>query len=288
MTRTKTRPGWFLVAALCIGLAPHNVAADEKPAVSIIGTGTLAGSLGPPLARGGYRIIYGSRNPDRESVRELVTRTGGLSGATTPREAAARTEIIVLAVPPEVVEEVASKLGDLDGKVVVDVSVGEKRLAPDGYLELLPGRTTSERLQSQYPDARIVRVNLPSIVYFNDPLFVGTPPTVLIAGNDPKARSAVAQAIFDLGLNPWDAGPVRFSRVFDEMNVMGLIPAQQGRHEGYELRLMPTVPLSCILDMSEMFGFGRPNDIDGLVDFPRREPAIPCKEWMRRLGFDEE
>ena len=249
--------------------------------MSIIGTGTLAGSLGPAMGRGGYHVVYGSRKPGRESVRELVVQTGNNSTATTPREAAAKTDIIVLAVPAEVVIEVTSKLGNLDGKVVVDVSVGKKRVASDGYLELIPGKTNSERLQSQYPRARIVRVNLPSIASFEDPLSSGTPPTILIAGNDPVARGAVAQVIFDLGLNPWDAGPIRFSQVFDAINVMGLIPAQQGRHEAYELRLMPTAPLSCFLDMSEMFGFDRPKDLDSLVDFPRREPVIPCEVWMR-------
>lgn len=286
MLESKVRLGWFLATALYIGIAPQGLMAQEKPGVSIIGTGTLAGSLGPALGRAGYDVVYGSRNPDRESVRQLVARTGGTSTATLPQEAAAGTAIIVLAVPAEVVREVANNLGDLDGKVVVDVSVGEKRVAADGYLELIPDSTNSERLQSQHPGARIVRVNLPSIVFFDDPLFVGTPPTVLIAGNDPEAREAWAQVIFDLGLDPWDAGPVRFSRIFDAINVMGLIPAQQGRHEAYEMRLMPTAPLSCLFDPSEMFGFGRPHELDDLVDFPRREPVTPCDEWLRRLGLD--
>lgn len=285
MIEPKTRCGWLLATALYVGSVPQGLAGQERPAVSIIGTGTLAGSLGPALGRAGYDVVYGSRDPDRESVHALVARTGETSTATSPQEAAARTDLIVLAVPSEVVQEVASRLGDLDGKIVVDVSVGEKRVAADGYLELIPDSTNSERLQSQYPGARIVRVNLPSIVFFDDPLFVGTPPTVLIAGNDSEARKAWAQVIFDLGLNPWDAGPVRFSRVFDAINVMGLIPAQQGRHEAYELRLMPTAPLSCLFDPSEMFGFGRPKELDDLVDFPRREPVTPCDEWLRRLGL---
>ena len=108
---------------------------------------------------------------------------------------------------------------------------------------------------------------------------------MLIAGNDPEARGAIAQMIFDMGLDPWDAGPVRFSRVFDQLNVMGLIPAQHGRHEAYELRLMPGVPLSCILDMAEMFGFGQPDDLERRVDFPRRDRVVPCEEWMRRIGL---
>ena len=169
------KPGWLLIVALCLGPGLQEAAAQERPAVSIIGTGTLAGSLGPALGRAGYDVTYGSRNPDRETVRELVARSGDGADATGQREAASRTDVVVLAVPPEVVEEVAANLGDLDGKVVVDVSVGEKRVAPDGYLELIPDSTTSERLQSKYPSAGIVRVNLPSIVFFDNPLLVGDP-----------------------------------------------------------------------------------------------------------------
>lgn len=94
--------------------------------------------------------------------------------------------------------------------------------------------------------------------------------------------------MFDLGVHPWDAGPLRFSRVFDAINVMGMIPAQQGRSEGYELKLLPSVPLSCFVDMAELFGFGQPYDLNELPEFPRRDPLISCDEWRRRLGMGEQ
>lgn len=53
-------------------------AAQDKPVVAIIGTGTLAGTLGPVIGGRGYRVIYGSRDPARESVSALVKRTGAM------------------------------------------------------------------------------------------------------------------------------------------------------------------------------------------------------------------
>jgi predicted dinucleotide-binding enzyme len=249
----------------------------------MIGTGTLAGTFGPAIGRAGYRVVYGSRDPARESVRTLVERTGPNASAATQREAAARAQIVILAVPAEVVEEVADNLG-LDGKIVVDVSGGSKRVAADGYLELVSDSTHAERIQARHPAVRVVRINLPSIAFFMDPLLVGTPPSVLIAGNSPRARGTVARIIFDLGLDPQDAGPLRFSRVFDALGVMSLIPAQQGRAEGYDLKLLPSTPWSCFFDPAAAFGFGRPYDLDSLPRFPRRDPPIPCDEWRRRLG----
>lgn len=261
------------------------VVAEEKPVVAMIGTGTLAGTFGPAAGRAGYPVVYGSRDPARASVTELVGKTGSKASAASPREAAATAQIVILAVPRNVLDEVVATLGNLDGKIVVDVSGGTKRIAADGYLELAPGESNSERIQSQHPGTRVVRINLPLMAYFVDPLLVGTPPTVMLAGNDPLARESVARLIFDMGLDPWDAGPLRFSQVFDAMNTMALVPQQQGRLEGYEWRLMPSAPLGCFTDVSKLFGFGRPTEIERVRLFPRRDALVGCEEWRRRLGW---
>lgn len=264
----------------------HAVTTD-KPVVAIIGTGTLAGTLGPALGRSGYPVIYGSRDPSRDAVQDLVKRTGPKASVMGQKEAAAQAPIVILAVPGNVVVDVAGQLGDLGGKVVIDVSGGEKRVAADGYLELSSENTRAERIQAKHPAMRVVRVNLPLMIFFDHPQLLGTRPTMLIAGNDPRAREAAANIMFDLGVDPWDAGPLRFSRIFDAINVMNMIPAQQGRIEGYELKLMPSVPLSCFVDMAELFGFGKPYDLKELPKFPRRDPVVSCEEWQRRMKVDE-
>jgi 8-hydroxy-5-deazaflavin:NADPH oxidoreductase len=278
---------WTVALLMVLGLggfvAP--LAAQEKPVVAMIGTGTLADTFGPAIGRAGYTVVYGSRDPARPSVRALVEKTGPKASATSQADAAAKAQIVILAVPRSVLDEVTDKLGPLDGKVVVDVSGGMKRIAADGYLELIPGESNSERIQSRHPGARVVRLNLPLMAYFVEPLLVGTPPTVFLAGNDPPAREAVAKLVFDLGLDPWDAGPLRFAQVFDAMNTMALVPQQQGRVEGYEWRMMPSAPLGCFTDVSKLFGFGRPNELDSVRVFPRRDQPVACEEWRRRLGW---
>jgi hypothetical protein len=264
------------------------LAAQDKPSVAVIGTGTLASVLGPAIGQQGYRVIYGSRDPDREVVRSLVAKTGADASAAAPAAAAALADIVILAVPRDVLHEVTANLGSLRDKVVVDVSGGRKRVAADGYLELVPDSAFAEEIQARHVESRIVRINLPNMILFLNPMLLGERPTVLIAGNDPQARAAVARLMFDTGMDPWDAGPLRFARVFDAINVMSFIPAQQGRAEGYELRLVPSVPFSCFFDMAEYFGFGRPYDLDGLPSFPRREPVVPCAEWLRRAGIDDQ
>lgn len=279
---------WILPVLMCLGLggfiAPV-AAAEEKAVVAVIGTGTLASTLGPAVGRAGYPVVYGSRDPARASVAALVKNTGSNASAASPREAAEKARIVILAVPRNVLDDVVAGLGDVDGKILVDVSGGLKRVAADGYLELIPGESNSERIQSRHANARVVRMNLPLMAYFVDPMLVGTPPTVFLAGNDPAARAVVARLVFEMGLDPWDAGPLRFAQVFDAMNTMALVPLQQGRVEGYEWRLMPSAPLGCFTDVSKLFGFGRPNELDRVQPFPRRDQPVACDEWRRRLGW---
>jgi predicted dinucleotide-binding enzyme len=276
--------GSILLVVVSLGALCELAAAQDKPVVAMIGTGNLAGTFGPALGRAGYRVIYGSRNPTRDSVRRLVQRTGPNATAATQGEAAALAQVVVLAVPSEVVEEVSRSLG-LDGKIVVDVAGGRKRVAADGYLELVSDSSYAERIQVRLPAARVVRINLPSVAFFLDPLLVGTRPNVPIAGNSTRAKEAVARIIFDTGLDPLDAGPLRFSRVFDALNTMNFVAAQQGRAENYDLKFLPSTPWSCFFDAAAVFGFGRPYDLDSLPQFPRRDPPISCDEWRRRVRF---
>jgi predicted dinucleotide-binding enzyme len=260
--------------------------AQVKPVVAVIGTGNFAGALGPALGKAGYSVVYGSREPSRESVRELVKRSGAKATAVTPPQAVARAQVIVLAVPGEVAEEVSKSLGNLAGKTVLDVGGGgKKRVAADGYLELVSDTTNAERIQRRHPSARVVRMFMPSIAFLSDPKLVGTPPSVLIVGNSTRAKQAIAQIIFDLGLDPHDSGPLRYSRILDGMGMLSFVPGQQRRAENYDIKLVPSTPWSCFFDEVAAFGFGRPYDLDSLPKFPRREPVISCEEWKRRVKW---
>ena len=88
--------------------------------IAIIGTGNVAGALGPEFAAQGHDIVYGSRDPAREEVVALVERTGGNASAAPQAEAVVGADIVVLAVPGGVAEEVAGSLGDLSGKIILD------------------------------------------------------------------------------------------------------------------------------------------------------------------------
>jgi len=75
----------WLAAAFCVVTCE----AAGKETVAVIGTGDMGDTLGPRFAELGYRVVYGSRDPQGEKVKALVARTGAAASAATAVEAAA-------------------------------------------------------------------------------------------------------------------------------------------------------------------------------------------------------
>ena len=88
--------------------------------IALIGTGNVGGALGPAFGKLGHDIIYGSREPTRADVQELVARTGGKATAMLPAEAAAAADIVVMATKWAQAEVALKSLGDLSGKIILD------------------------------------------------------------------------------------------------------------------------------------------------------------------------
>jgi predicted dinucleotide-binding enzyme len=196
-------------AIVCVALAAAttNSHAKEPESIAVIGTGDMGDSLGPRFAEIGYRVIYGSRDPTRESVRALVERTGSGATAMTQKEAAQAAGIVLLAVPWPPMEQVAQNLGNLDGKIVIDVSF-PYRQAEDGYPESMVETSSAEMIQGWNPGARVVKWGLPTAHYIDEPLGLGQRPTNLIAADDREAKEMVAKISADIGQDPIDAGPL--------------------------------------------------------------------------------
>lgn len=227
-----------LLSALCIA-AVHGTAAAET--IAIIGTGQVAGALGPEFAAQGHTIVYGSRNPDRDEVAELVERTGDSASATTQQEAVADADIVVLAVPGGVGEEVTRQLGDLSGKIILDPTNRVGR-GNDGWLvHDVPGNgSNAELIQAAAPDARVVKAfNTLNYRTMIDPESSGGPVTIPIAGDDEEAKAVIAELIEGMGLEVVDFGPLRYAHVLEEMLIVWANARTRGEAFNYYLRPQP-------------------------------------------------
>lgn len=256
-----------LVAALSFTLT--GIAADTET-VAVIGTGDMGDSLGPRFAELGYRVVYGSRNPGSERVRALVAQTKGDAAATTQAEAAQQADIVLALVPWPAMETVAQSLGNLDGKIVIDVSMPYKQ-GDDGYPEHLLETSSAEMIQAWNPGAKVVKTfaTLGSHV-IDDPLVEGGLVSVPIAANDRGAKEKVAGIVAAMGLDPVDFGPLRMARDIEIMQMIYMIPLSQNRPHNWEFFFRRSEHYGCYLSAAETSeGITPVYDANNLAEFPQ-------------------
>jgi predicted dinucleotide-binding enzyme len=227
----------FNVGILCAGLLAATVAAADT--IAVIGTGRVAGALGTEFSLQGHEIIYGSRDPSRPEVQDLVARTDGPAAAAGQAEAAAAADIVVLAVPGAVAVDVVRGLGDLSGKIVLDPT-NITTNAEDGFRIHAVETSNAELIQAAAPGARVVKAfNTLNYQTMIDPGESGGPVTIPIVGDDAEAKRAIADLAVGMGFEVIDLGPLRYAHVLEEMLVIWVNARSLGTPFDYHLRRRP-------------------------------------------------
>jgi predicted dinucleotide-binding enzyme len=219
----------LIVASLV--LAGGDVFADR---IAIIGTGNVGEALGTEFAALGHDIVYGSRDPSRDDVAALVARTAGNASATSQSAAVEGADIVVLAVPGRLAVEIASNLGDLSGKIVIDPTNNYIR---EGVPRLATDTSNGQALQAALPDAHVVKAfNTLSTRQMIDPDSSGGPVSIPLAGNDDDAKSTVAELVSGMGLEPVDVGPIENAHFVEGMLVLWMYGRVTGQPFDFHLR----------------------------------------------------
>jgi 8-hydroxy-5-deazaflavin:NADPH oxidoreductase len=205
------------VAAAAVALSAHPALAER---VALIGTGNVGAALGQRFAENGHQVFYGSRDPSAADVRELVAATGHGAAALSPAEAAARGDIVVLAVPWSAAEDVVRSLGDLRGKILVDPT-NPRMMASDGFADYPIEGSNAERIARLAPQAHVVKAfNTLGAETMLEPALAGGPVTVPIVGDDRAAKERVAALTREIGLEAVDVGPLRHARIIEGLHYL--------------------------------------------------------------------
>jgi len=182
-------------------------------------TGTFGAALARGLAGKGHAVTLGARDPAAPEVTALAAATG--SAAALPAEAAAGTEIVILALPWGAAEAAVKGLGDLAGKVVVDCMNAIGR-TPEGMgLTLGHGTSGGETVQGWLPAARVVKtLNQVGAEIMADNAALPHRPVMFMAGDDAGAKAAVGRMLADLGFEALDAGDLTKARLLEPFGML--------------------------------------------------------------------
>ena len=270
------------ILLLCLstkGIAQGS-ADPKKEVIAILGTGDMGDSFGPRLAELGYPIIYGSRNPDSDKVVALVERTGHGASATTSDEAGKQADIVFLAIPWAPMERVIKSLGDMEGKIIVDLSWPASEVTDDGYFRMTVETSGAEVIQGWIPKARVVKAfGTTGTNVIDNPDDAGGPVTIPIASDDRRAKEVVGRIAAELGMDPVDAGPLRSARNIEAMMELYMIPHTQERDTGWEFYFRRTNYWMCNENtVDEEVAVDRTTSDDGnLADMPQTQGVPkPC------------
>ena len=207
-----------LVGALFIGFVVPAIVSAET--IAVIGTGSVGSALGPRFAATGHTVVYGSRTPEREDVQALVAATSGDASATMPPQAAQAADIVLLAVPWSVAEDVLVSLGDLSGKIIID-PINPRAVDEQGWRDYPSHISNAERMQALAPRSMVVKAfSTFSSETMIDPGMADHPVTIPLAGNDAEAKARVAEICELLGFASIDFGPVRFAHIIEGLYLL--------------------------------------------------------------------
>jgi 8-hydroxy-5-deazaflavin:NADPH oxidoreductase len=186
--------------------------------IAIIGSGNVGKALAGSFTRAGHDVTLTASNPDH--ARDAAAQSGGRA-AESNQEAATAAELVVLAVHYPAVDGVVAELGDaLAGKVVVDVT---NRLDPADPGSTLDGTSAAEQIQARAPQARVVKAfNTAFASRQADPVVEGVALDAFIAGDDDRAKQAVAELAGSIGFRPIDAGPLVMARALEAMALLNI------------------------------------------------------------------
>jgi predicted dinucleotide-binding enzyme len=184
--------------------------------LAIVGAGNVGGALGANWAQKGHDIFFGVRDPKADKTQALLRKIGGKARAGTAAEAAASSDVIVLATPWPATEAAIRSMGSLKGKVILDATNPLTR-GPDGIaLEIGHAISGGEKVQGWAAGASVFKtLNTTGFGAMANPVFNGVKSLMFVAGDDAANKPKIIGLVGELGFDVVDAGPLRNARLLE-------------------------------------------------------------------------
>jgi NADPH-dependent F420 reductase len=185
--------------------------------IAILGAGNMGKGLAKRLAAAGEEVLLAARDPKKTA--EAAKAIGGKVKAAAPSVAAAAADIIILAVPYAQAAAALDELGDLAGKVIVDIT---NAVGPNMSMAVTGNSSAAEEIQKKAGNAKVVKAFNTLFANFFDKTYAKNPPQVFYAGDDAAAKEKVAALIRQIGFEPVDVGPLENARQLEAMGNLAI------------------------------------------------------------------
>jgi predicted dinucleotide-binding enzyme len=206
--------------------------------IGFIGTGNVGGALAKSLGSKGHSVYLGARDTNSEELKELVSGIGIQASVHSIKDAVQRSEVIILATPWKISEELVKSLAeDLKGKILIDCT---NPLKPDlSGLEVGHTNSGGEVIQAAAPHARVYKAfNTTGFNIMEAPVLESKKAVMFFCGNDQESRHIVQDIIKDVGFESIDAGPLITARLLEPYALLWISSAYkfgQGRDFAFSI-----------------------------------------------------
>ena len=204
--------------------------------ISILGAGSVGGTLGKKWSYKDHRVTFGVRNPQAKKITILLSECARGSRALPIDSACDDADIVVLAIPWSAVQPIVMST-DLSEKIIIDCT------NPIGAgLRLTVGHHNSggEQVAQWASGAKVVKAfNSTGWENMANPVYGETPLTMFYCGDDEVAKNVTETLVQQIGFEPWDVGELAMARYLEPLAVLWIHEAiVRGRGRNIALKMI--------------------------------------------------
>jgi len=187
--------------------------------ISILGTGKMGSAVGLQLAKCGYQVIFGSRDPTAN-----MDKFSGINNISIRNysEAALSANVVVVAVPWSFALELLKSLEDqLKGKVIVDLT---NPLSADISRLVVGGNdSAAEQIASLLPESHVVKAfNAITADNFPTPNLCGEAAQIFYCSDNEDAKEVARALITAAGYEQKNCGALSNARYIEAIAMLWL------------------------------------------------------------------
>ena len=188
-------------------------------------------------AKIGHQVFFGVRHPDDEKTQNLIKEIGDNARAGTNEDAIAFSNVIVLALPWQVVPKVL-EAADFSDKIIIDAT---NPLKPDfSGLEIGFDTSGAEQVAQWAKGAKVFKsFNQTGWENMENPVYNGKPSVMLVCGDDESAKKIVLGLVEDIGVEAIDAGGLKVARLIEPFGMTWIhLAMNQGLGRDWALQIV--------------------------------------------------